>query len=202
VLAAGNRENDDVPITLTRLNACSAEEFVSAVGRIFEHSPWIAAAVEPQRPFTSREALHAALCDVVRASGEERQIALIRAHPDLVGREVRRHGGLTAESTREQTAAGLMDLSAEDIARFDRYNTAYTARFGFPFVICARQNKKEAILRAFPERLEHTRDEEIAAALAQIFEIARLRLEDLIPSAAGDDAGDADGDAAADGATR
>ena len=74
----------------------------------------------------------------------------------------------------------LMDLTPDDIARFDRYNTAYKARFGFPFVICARRNKKEAILRAFPERLAHTRDEEIAAALKQIYEIARLRLEDLV----------------------
>ena len=168
------------PITLTRLNACTADEFVAAVGPIFEHSPWIAAAVVPDRPFASREALHAALCEVVRTAGQERQLALIQAHPDLVGREVRQRAGLTAESSREQAAAGLMELTPDDIARFDRYNTAYKARFGFPFVICARQNKKEAILRAFPERLTHTRDEEIAAALAQIFEIARLRLEDLV----------------------
>jgi 2-oxo-4-hydroxy-4-carboxy-5-ureidoimidazoline decarboxylase len=171
-----------VPTTLTHLNACPAGEFVAAVGPMFEHSPWIAAAVVSARPFASREALHGALCDVVRGAGEERQLALIRAHPDLVGREVRRQTDLlTAESSREQAAAGLMDLAPDDIARFDRYNTAYKARFGFPFVICARQNKKEAILRAFPERLTHTRDEEIATALAQIFEIARLRLEDLVP---------------------
>jgi 2-oxo-4-hydroxy-4-carboxy-5-ureidoimidazoline decarboxylase len=170
------------PTTLTHLNACPADEFVAAVGPIFEHSPWIAAAVAPARPFASRDALHAALCDVVRAAGEERQLALIRAHPDLVGREVRQQTErLTAESSREQAAAGLMDLTPDDIARFDRYNTAYKARFGFPFVICARRNKKEAILHAFPERLTHTRDEEIAAALEQIFEIARLRLEDLLP---------------------
>jgi 2-oxo-4-hydroxy-4-carboxy-5-ureidoimidazoline decarboxylase len=171
-----------VPTTLTHLNDCPADEFVAAVGPIFEHSPWIAAAVVSGRPFASRDALHAALCDVVRAAGEERHLALIQAHPDLVGREVRQHTGqLTAESSREQAAAGLMDLAPDDIARFDRYNTAYKARFGFPFVICARQNKKEAILRAFPERLTHARDEEIATALGQIFEIARLRLEDLIP---------------------
>jgi OHCU decarboxylase len=127
------------PRTLTHLNGCTAEEFVAAVGPIFEHSPWIAAAVVPLRPFASREALHAALCEVVRAAGEERQLALIRAHPDLVGREVKARTGLTAESSREQAAAGLMDLTPDDIARFDRYNTAYKARFGFPFVICARR---------------------------------------------------------------
>lgn len=164
-----------VPTTLSHLNACAPDEFVALVGPIFEHSPWIAAAAVDRRPFGSRDALHAALCAIVANAGEARQLALIRAHPDLVGRAV-----LTAESSREQAAAGLMDLTPEDIARFDRYNTAYTARFGFPFVICARQNKKDAILRAFPQRLTHGRDEEIATALAEIYEIAALRLADLV----------------------
>lgn len=144
------------------------------VGPVFEQSPWIAAAAVAARPFASRDRLHAALCGIVSAAGEARQLALIRAHPDLVGRMV-----LTAESAREQAAAGLTDLTADDIERFDRYNTAYKARFGFPFVICARQNKKDAILQAFPARLTHGRDEEIATAVAQIFEIARLRIADL-----------------------
>jgi 2-oxo-4-hydroxy-4-carboxy-5-ureidoimidazoline decarboxylase len=161
--------------TLAYLNACPADEFVALVGPVFEHSPWIAAAAMDRRPFSSRDALHAALCAVVAAAGEARQLALIRAHPDLVGRAV-----LTAESSREQAAAGLTDLTPEDIARFDRYNTAYMARFGFPFVICARQNKKDAILRAFPERLTHGRDEEIVTALREIYQIAGLRLADLV----------------------
>lgn len=143
---------------------------------MFEQSPWIAAAAADGRPFASRDHLHAALCRIVSAAGDARQLELIRAHPDLVGRLV-----LTAESAREQAAAGLTDLTPDDIERFDRYNTAYTARFGFPFVICARQNKKDAILQAFPARLTHGRDEEIATALEQIFEIARLRLADLLP---------------------
>ena len=162
--------------TLAHLNGCTPDEFVAMVGPVFERSPWIAAAVVSRRPFASREALHAARCDTVRVAGAEPQLALIRAHPDLVGRAV-----LTAESQREQAAAGLIDLTAEDIARFDRYNSAYMARFGFPFVICARQNKKEAILQAFPVRLTHDRDQEIATALGEIFQIAGLRLADLLP---------------------
>jgi len=165
--------------TLDHLNRCPPDEFVALVGPVFEQSPWIAAAVVGRRPFASRALLHAALCDEVKAAGDEKWLALIRAHPDLVGRAV-----LTAESSREQAAAGLMDLTPEDTSRFDRYNSAYAARFGFPFVICARKNKKEAILRAFPERLTHGRDEEIATALDQIFQIAALRLADLLPDAA------------------
>lgn len=165
-------------MTVDDLNRCPPEEFVAVVGPVFEHSPWIAAAVVDRRPFASRERLHAALCEVVTTAGEDRQLALIRAHPDLVGRAV---AALTAESSREQAAAGLMELTADDRSRFDDYNSRYKARFGFPFVICARKNKKEAILRAFPERLTHTRDEEIATALDHIFQIAALRLADLLP---------------------
>lgn len=162
--------------TLAHLNGCPRDEFVATVGPVFERSPWIAAAVVGRRPFASREALHAAMCDTVRVAPAAQQLALIQAHPDLVGRAV-----LTAESVREQAAAGLMDLTPEDIARFDRYNSAYMARFGFPFVICARKNKKEAILQAFPLRLTHDRDQEMATALGEIYQIAGLRLADLLP---------------------
>jgi OHCU decarboxylase len=162
--------------TLAHLNGCPRDEFVAMVGPVFERSPWIAAAVAAKRPFASREALHAAMCDAVRTASAGQQVALIQAHPDLVGRAV-----LTAESAREQAAAGLIDLTPEDIAGFDRYNSAYMARFGFPFVICARKNKKEAILQAFPVRLTHDRDQEIATALGEIYQIAGLRLADLLP---------------------
>jgi 2-oxo-4-hydroxy-4-carboxy-5-ureidoimidazoline decarboxylase len=162
--------------TLAHLNGCTRDEFVAMVGPVFERSPWIAAAVAGRRPFASREALHAAMCDTVRVATGAQQLALIQAHPDLVGRAV-----LTAESAHEQAAAGLMDLTPEDIARFDRYNSAYMARFGFPFVICARKNKKEAILQAFPLRLTHDRDQEMATALGEIYQIAGLRLADLLP---------------------
>ena len=162
-------------IDLSAVNALPPAAFVRQVGPVFEHSPWIAEAVADQRPFGSVGALWEALCAAVRQSPAARQTALIRAHPDLVGRAV-----LTAESQGEQAAAGLLDLTPEEAARFKRYNAEYKARYGFPFVICARLNKKDAILAAFPPRLRHTAEEEHAAALEEIYQIARLRLDDLI----------------------
>ncbi len=160
---------------LLQINDFPLAEFVRVVGPVFEHSPWIAERAAAQRPFANVGALHAALCAVVQAATKEEQLALIRAHPDLVGRVV-----LTAESQGEQTAAGLTDLSPEEVALFDGYNRDYKTRFGFPFVICARLNKKDAILTAFPVRLQNTADAERATALAEIFKIAQLRLADLI----------------------
>jgi 2-oxo-4-hydroxy-4-carboxy-5-ureidoimidazoline decarboxylase len=164
-----------VPQPLSHVNALPEPDFLRLLGPVFEHSPWVAAAVVGRRPFARREELHAAMCAAVKGAGTERQLALIRAHPDLVGRVV-----LTAESQGEQAAAGLTDLTPAEVTLFDRYNREYQTRFGFPFVICARLNKKDAILRAFPQRLQNTPAEEIAAALEEIFKIAALRLADLV----------------------
>ncbi|GAB4439045.1 MAG: 2-oxo-4-hydroxy-4-carboxy-5-ureidoimidazoline decarboxylase [Chloroflexi bacterium OHK40] len=167
------------PTSLTQLNALGRDAFVATVGHVFERSPWVAEAAWERRPFASLAALHAAMVAAVDAAGEERQLALIRAHPDLAGR-VALAGELTAESAHEQAAAGLTALSAEELARFTAANEAYRARFGFPFVICAREHQKEAILAAFHRRLANSRDAEIRTALEEIARIAWLRLLDVV----------------------
>src|SRR5262249_5319047 len=109
-------------------------------------------------PFASVEALHRELCQTVTDAGVEAQIALIRAHPDLVGRAALA-GTLTRESTEEQASAGLNKLTLEEVALFQDHNAAYKMKFGFPFVICARLNKKEAMLAGFRARQENTREQ-------------------------------------------
>jgi 2-oxo-4-hydroxy-4-carboxy-5-ureidoimidazoline decarboxylase len=167
------------PISLSTLNGLDREAFVEVVGPVFEHSAWIAERTWPKRPFASVQSLHEALCRTMYEADHPEQLALIRAHPDLVGRAARA-GTLTPASTREQAGAGLDALSADEITLFDRYNAAYRERFGFPFVICARENKKESILAAFPVRLTHSPEEEIATALREIAKIAWFRLKDLV----------------------
>lgn len=162
-------------LNVAELNALSGDDFVRVVGPVFEHSPWIAERAAEQRPFADHGELHRALCAVVDGAAEEEKLALICAHPDLVANAV-----LTAESQGEQQSAGLAALSPEETNQFRDYNARYRAQFGFPFVICARLNKKEAILRAFPERLGHSRAKEIETALAEIYKIADLRLRDLV----------------------
>jgi 2-oxo-4-hydroxy-4-carboxy-5-ureidoimidazoline decarboxylase len=166
---------------VSELNELSRAEFAKFLGGVFEHSPWIAETAFAKKTFANFNELHRALCDTVKNSGGEKQLALIRAHPDLVGK-IALTGQLTKESTSEQASAGLNKLSPEEIDLFQKQNAAYKNRFGFPFVICARLNKKAAILAGFETRLKNSREQEIKTALEEIFKIAKLRLRDLIPN--------------------
>jgi OHCU decarboxylase len=163
-------------VSLLELNQYGRNAFVAVCGPLFEHSPWIAQHTWPAHPFENLHALHQALCQTMYAARKHEQIALICAHPDLVGKMAE----LTDDSKSEQAAAGLTELTAEDAAAFKRYNAEYRAKFGFPFVICARENKKDAILKAFPIRLENSPEQEISTALGEISKIALLRLKDRV----------------------
>jgi 2-oxo-4-hydroxy-4-carboxy-5-ureidoimidazoline decarboxylase len=165
--------------TISEINSLSCDEFVRLAGPVFEHSPWIAELAWSQRPFMNLGHLHRALCEIVESAGGEKQLALLRAHPDLAGR-LALAGKLTAESANEQASAGLDRLSPDENARLQTNNTAYKNRFDFPFIICARLNQKETILAAFERRLQNSREQEMQTALEEIFKIAKLRLEDSV----------------------
>ncbi len=165
--------------TLETLNACDREAFVAALGHLFEHSPWVAEETFSRRPFGTADELHAALCATMRGAAPARRLALVRAHPDLAGR-LAQAGKLTASSTGEQSAAGLDRMTPAETAEIGRLNDAYKARFGFPFVICARLNAKDAILAAMRARLGSGPDAELSTALDEIAKIARLRLNDTL----------------------
>ena len=140
--------SDPAPrLAMSDVNALDRQAFVARFGALFEDSPWIAAEAWDSRPWSSPEALHAAMLEGVARASQERQLALIQAHPDLVGRAALA-GTLSKASTAEQRAAGLDPdaLTADEIARFQEANAAYQAKFGFPFVICARENTKDAIV--------------------------------------------------------
>lgn len=160
---------------LAGLNAATEEDFVRAVGPVYEHSPHFARRAAAHRPFADAEHLRHALQQEVNHAAEEEKLALIRAHPDLVGR-----AGLTAESQGEQAAAGLTDLRAEEVEAFRRHNAAYREKFGFPFIVCARMNRKDALLEAFARRLQNDAATEKKAALDEIHKIAALRLHDIL----------------------
>ncbi len=165
--------------SLAELNAATREAFVEHPGGVFEHSPWVAERVYNQRPFATREALAAAMVAAVEEAEPERQLALLRAHPELAGRAAVR-GEMTAFSTDEQGGSGLLLCSPEELARLQELNRAYAGKFGFPFIIAVRGLDRGAIIAAFERRLGNERESEIAEALRQIARITGFRLAGLV----------------------
>jgi 2-oxo-4-hydroxy-4-carboxy-5-ureidoimidazoline decarboxylase len=152
---------------------------VARFGGVFEESPWIAREAWKRRPFGSVEDLHAAMVRVVEEAPPGARLDLIRAHPELAGKAAVA-GTLTPESTQEQAAAGLDRLTPEQYERITAFTAAYRERFGFPFVVCAREHTPDPIVATAARRLQAGPDEEEQTALNEIAKIARLRLADLV----------------------
>ena len=166
-------------MTLAQINGMDEAGFVRTLGGIFEHSPWVAQRAYAQRPFASVAALHAAMSDVVAHAGTEAQLELLRAHPELAGRAAVR-GELTADSTREQSGAGLTACTPAQFERLQELNRRYHAKFGFPFILAVKGYDRAGVIRELARRVELERASEMAEALAQVARIARLRLDALV----------------------
>ena len=171
-----------MPITLSQLNAASATEAAQMLDGLYEHSPWIAERALAQRPFTSLAHLKHAMAQVLDAAGREAQLGLIRAHPELAGKAMVSKT-LTAESTNEQTKAGLTDCTPQEFAKIQRLNADYNAKFGWPFILAVRGPRgvglnKAQIIEAFERRLHGHPDFELQECLRNIHRIVEIRLND------------------------
>jgi OHCU decarboxylase len=148
--------------------------FVARYGALFEHSPWVAR--EAWRNGATQDPA-AAFEAAVREAPRDRRLALVRAHPELAGREAQA-GELTEASAREQAGAGLNRLTAEELAEWRALNRDYRERFGFPLVVCVREHTKDSILSWGRERLDNDPEHELDIALGEVLKIARLRMEE------------------------
>ena len=169
-------------LTLDRLNAASPAEALASLDGLYEHSPWIVERALAARPFASLAQFKHALAAVVAGAGRDAQLALVRAHPELAGKAALA-GTLTAESTGEQSKAGLGACSAQEFARITQLNADYNAKFGFPFVLAVRGPRgtglsRTQIIDSFARRIEGHPDFELAECLRNIHRIAEIRLAD------------------------
>jgi 2-oxo-4-hydroxy-4-carboxy-5-ureidoimidazoline decarboxylase len=164
---------------LSDLNAASKDDFVAALGNVFEYSPWIAERAAASRPFSGVKALFAAMKQVVDRAPAEAQLALIKGHPDLANK-TQRAAGLTDESNAEQNSAGLDRLSDAEFAAFERLNNAYREKFGIPYIVCVRRHTRDSILRDFERRLPNDAETEMRTSIVEICRVAALRLDQLV----------------------
>jgi len=169
-------------LTIEQLNAAAPDEAVALLDGIYEHSPWIARRALAARPFRSLAHLKHALVQALAGSSTDEQLGLIRAHPELAGKAMVSKT-LTAESTNEQSKAGLTDCTPEEFAKIQQLNAGYNAKFGFPFILAVRGPRgtglsKREIIDTFERRLHHHPDFELGEALRNIHRIAEIRLDD------------------------
>ncbi len=148
---------------------------------LYEHNAWIVEQALTRGPFQSLAAFKRACTEVLDTAGRDAQLALIRAHPELVGKAA----VLTHESTREQSAAGLQHCSPEEFATLQQLNRDYNARFGWPFIVAVRGPRgrgltRQQIIDTFARRLQAHPDAEFAECIRQIHRIAELRLMEAV----------------------
>lgn len=165
--------------SLASINSLDAAAFSALFGPVYEHSPWIAERAFARRPFASARDLHLALYGVVLSASEGEKLGLLNAHPELAGKEAEA-GALTDASRLEQGSAGLDRLSREELNHLRSGNARYRERFGFPFIIAVRLHSRASIFAALDGRFHNSREQELQNAVAQVGEIARLRLAALI----------------------
>ena len=171
-----------MPLTLEQLNSASREEAAQMLDGLYEHSPWIAEQALARRPFTSLAQLKHAMCEVLAHAGRDAQLGLIRAHPELAGKAMVSKT-LTAESTNEQTKAGLTDCTPQEFAKILKLNADYNAKFGWPFILAVRGPRgvglnKAQIIEAFERRLHGHPEFELQECLRNIHRIVEIRLND------------------------
>jgi 2-oxo-4-hydroxy-4-carboxy-5-ureidoimidazoline decarboxylase len=158
------------------LNSLSKHEFVARLGGVFEHSPWIAERAWPKRPFRSLDALHATMMEILLNETRERQLRLVRAHPELAGGEA-----LTVDSTSEQGRLGFNALSKKELQEMSDLNHRYRERFGFPCIVALRLHEnRTSVMAEMQRRIANDADTELANALEQIGHITRGRLEKVL----------------------
>ncbi|XP_037086575.1 2-oxo-4-hydroxy-4-carboxy-5-ureidoimidazoline decarboxylase-like [Pollicipes pollicipes] len=189
-------------ITIADVNLLGYEDFIERFGNVVEHCSQAAGAVWGSRPFRDINDLHECLSTFLDSLPQNGQQAILRVHPDLAGRAARQ-GTLTANSATEQGSAGLTQLAEGGAALAGRKQpevrrrargrrdlgscgrcfwdtTVYKDKFDFPFVVCVRMNKKEAIFSGIKERLENDETTELRTGLEEVKKICYLRLLDLI----------------------
>ena len=162
-------------MTIEDLNTLDQEAFVTTIGWVFEHSPWVAQRAWTQRPFDSVGALHTAMVQQVETASPEEQLALLCAHPDLGTR-----ANVSDASVVEQNGVGLDRLTQQEFDQLHALNARYRGKFGFPFLFAVKGSTKQDILNALGARVESSEEQERAEALRQVYRIARFRIEDSL----------------------
>ena len=157
--------------------------FVECFGDIFEHTPQVTDRAHRGglgAEHDTADGLADLLLRHMHAMSDPEKLALIKAHPELAGREAVQ-GQLTAESTGEQTRLGFNALSRVELDQMAEINRRYSEKFGFPCIVAlALHATRDDVIAEMKRRQHNSVDTERANALEQIGHIARARVRKLL----------------------
>ena len=162
---------------INKINKLPKSEFIKVFSNIFENSIWISEELYKLKPFDSFDDLSTKIMDIFENATKEKQIEILRAHPDLANKT--RIGSLTADSKKEQSSAGLDKCTKEEFNEFKNLNFKYKKRFRFPFIIAVKDKSKLEILSSFRKRISCDISIEFEEAKKQVKKIANLRLNEI-----------------------
>jgi len=160
------------------------DEFIKMFANIVEHNTEVAEAlaeVVQQKNLVTISDLLLSLKQILHNLPDNKKREVLSNFPDLAGKLADTQL-LTEESTREHQAAGLHQLTPQQKHEICSLNQNYRAKFNFPFIVCARQNKVASILNGLEERVTNSEGVELTKGIEEVVKIASLRAVDIINS--------------------
>jgi 2-oxo-4-hydroxy-4-carboxy-5-ureidoimidazoline decarboxylase len=160
-----------------KIDKLTKTEFTKIFGNIFENASWISKKLYEQKPFKNFQDLSKKMISIFESANNQDKLKILNGHPDLANNT--KIGILTQDSNQEQNSAGLDQCTEEEYNQFQDLNSEYKSKFGFPFILAIKKRKKSEILITFKKRVLSNKKTEFNEGVAQVVQIANLRLENL-----------------------
>jgi len=156
------------------INAYSKEEFLNCFRNVVENYPLAADRIFHKKPFQSIKQIEEEFYKFIDSKSDEEKEEILRLHPELGSRSA-----LSQESTYEQDIIGLQKLEGSLNVELQALNELYNKIFGFPFIICVRENDPLSIIEIMKERVQQEKETEIVNAINEVQKIVAIRLRDI-----------------------
>lgn len=164
---------------IDQVNNMTAENYEKSFSTIFEETTWPIVDSVSKRPFLGFVDMYIKIVDVVDKSGQDKQLELIKSHPQLACKKMR-NNNIAALSQSEQSGAGLNECTDDEAKELAQLNKEYNEKFGFPFLLAVKNATKQQIFSSIKNRMNNTKEKELQIALQQEYKIVLFRLLDKV----------------------
>ncbi|XP_022900005.1 2-oxo-4-hydroxy-4-carboxy-5-ureidoimidazoline decarboxylase-like [Onthophagus taurus] len=166
-----------IELSINEVNELPSDQFIKIFGNIVEHYTPLSISILKYRPFNTAEDISKAADTYLDQLSNVDKEKVLNLHPDLSGKLNLR---LTSESQFEQNSAGLLEMNQEEKTKLNNFNEKYKNKFGFPFVLCARENTVSTIFINIEKRLENNKEIELLTGIEEVKKICKLRINEII----------------------